>query len=175
MWAHPRRCGADAVWASADAVQRGSSPQVRGRSVKPLQRNPVLRLIPAGAGQINNLRCPQIFHGAHPRRCGADLPPTPAPRPLVGSSPQVRGRFSSHDGLDAVVGLIPAGAGQMIHAINLDDDQRAHPRRCGADPVNTTSWTHQPGSSPQVRGRFETAALKNRLVRLIPAGAGQIL
>ncbi|EEI27954.1 hypothetical protein HMPREF0294_0568 [Corynebacterium glucuronolyticum ATCC 51867] len=111
--AHPRRCGADvSIWMVLPRGT-GSSPQVRGRSIGghlPSYRN---RLIPAGAGQMENRVAGSRLAEAHPRRCGADetrQKPYPSPR---GSSPQVRGRSLARTHRAPGAGLIPAGAGQI--------------------------------------------------------------
>ena len=131
--AHPRRCGADLRGWVKDRPDLGSSPQVRGRfrvdGLTAIRRG----LIPAGAGQIAFHTHGRALRRAHPRRCGADeatFLPTPA---MPGSSPQVRGRCEHLRRRLLRLGLIPAGAGQIITAMWLWSPWRAHPRRCGAD------------------------------------------
>ena len=91
--AHPRRCGADGGINDRTTGGRG--------------------LIPAGAGQIPNIPHAANRSGAHPRRCGADSPLSRVTASFVGSSPQVRGRFTAHRARSSHLWLIPAGAGQM--------------------------------------------------------------
>ena len=98
--------------------------------------------------------CQAVLRGAHPRRCGADPVGSATAARTSGSSPQVRGRSAGENGRSVPWGLIPAGAGQMIWAINF----------LGC-PV---------GSSPQVRGRCKYFAGAMHFSGLIPAGAGQI-
>ena len=130
--AHPRRCGADDWWAVTDKTARGSSPQVRGRSLWGVASLPSTRLIPAGAGQIvrSNGRVDSV--AAHPRRCGADNGLCLV-KVREGSSPQVRGRFLVLLSPERFFRLIPAGAGQILFVDVFDGRHEAHPRRCGAD------------------------------------------
>ena len=111
------------------------------------------RLIPAGAGQIHDLRDLRVGEWAHPRRCGADLTAGQWADLSAGSSPQVRGRWVERCNAVDLLGLIPAGAGQIPLPLLRETNGRAHPRRCGADGVDVESEFVEAGSSPQVRGR----------------------
>ena len=175
-WAHPRRCGADAV---------------RGGEVRA-----GVGLIPAGAGQTCRWSVTRVCGGAHPRRCGADvtlaysgeqgqgLIPAGAGQTKsvswgkaqsLGSSPQVRGRRTRSRTERLGDGLIPAGAGQTIPSRSRTRWRRAHPRRCGADRFLRGSGWFGMGSSPQVRGRLRGHGREDGQSGLIPAGAGQTL
>ena len=112
---------------------------------------------------------------AHPRRCGADSAHSTRAVGRRGSSPQVRGRYSSALVATASLRLIPAGAGQMARSRLGTLEYPAHPRRCGADLKNKTWQSRRDGSSPQVRGRLLGHASPATTQRLIPAGAGQIV
>ena len=90
-----------------------------------------------------------------------------------GSSPRVRGRLGALLTLAGGVGLIPAGAGQTNSGLRGLSVMRAHPRGCGADTLPSTDFTSRHGSSPRVRGRRRADAKITRVLRLIPAGAGQ--
>ena len=131
--AHPRRCGADGRPPIRPGPSNGSSPQVRGRLFGCGESCDGVGLIPAGAGQTeagsNTRTCP----GAHPRRCGADIPAFVIFQACTGSSPQVRGRPHYPARHRRARGLIPAGAGQTRFWLRRKRRKRAHPRRCGAD------------------------------------------
>ena len=171
--AHPRRCGADAsssrTWSSA----HGSSPQVRGRQCCLRHVRHHERLIPAGAGQTPTAAYSSTGRKAHPRRCGADWAGALSSRTSPGSSPQVRGRRVLGHVRCRNAGLIPAGAGQTSEMKCLALMLRAHPRRCGADLQAAADEIQAAGSSPQVRGRLDSAVSASAAARLIPAGAGQ--
>ncbi len=132
------------------------------------------RLIPAGAGQIIGWVGASGATWAHPRRCGADEPAPSEFRAAGGSSPQVRGRFEITTCPLLLIGLIPAGAGQIFAGVDGFGDSGAHPRRCGADSFLRLLFRLWLGSSPQVRGRFGFSSCWLDLCGLIPAGAGQI-
>ena len=174
MWAHPRRCGADPRYQFLTVCADGSSPQVRGRYLRKVRPSISWRLIPAGAGQINQKREHQQKPRAHPRRCGADLTPNEKITEDKGSSPQVRGRCTSYHRRLGLIRLIPAGAGQIRQPESCIRARAAHPRRCGADPTPRTTQQPAEGSSPQVRGRSLIHGAQPLAERLIPAGAGQI-
>ena len=152
-WAHPRRCGADSAAVTALTAAAGSSPQVRGRPRLCRKNKRRTGLIPAGAGQTRRDHLAYRWCAAHPRRCGADRPRTVSGACANGSSPQVRGRPIARRGWRRLAGLIPAGAGQTLKQSITKTQQRAHPRRCGADVWERTHITIRRGSSPQVRGR----------------------
>ncbi len=150
--AHPRRCGAHELVVVVHVGLDGSSPQVRGAPAALRPRFPRPRLIPAGAGRTAERELFRPGRGAHPRRCGAhNNAPAGAPR-FDGSSPQVRGARHFLFLLGGAFRLIPAGAGRTKLARNRRGRRWAHPRRCGAHPVNgPLNWAVR-GSSPQVRG-----------------------
>ena len=153
----------------------GSSPQVRGRSDPCFTVQLLGGLIPAGAGQICRKACAGRWRRAHPRRCGADNRQLDFGAAGGGSSPQVRGRCAEASPWHSPpVGLIPAGAGQIISLAFTHVKRLAHPRRCGADRTMTSQQVAIWGSSPQVRGRFFFERDIEHAGRLIPAGAGQI-
>ena len=70
---HPRGCGEQVGFASADVREAGSSPRVRGTAGKARSCRSMIRFIPAGAGN----RCAPVgtlTSGAvHPRGCGEQL------------------------------------------------------------------------------------------------------
>ena len=93
----------------------------------------------------------------------------------LGSSPRVRGRPGGGGRVDAVPGLIPAGAGQTTARRRIWSPVKAHPRGCGADSHPRDRTDDRQGSSPRVRGRLQLLRHQLQLLRLIPAGAGQTI
>ena len=91
--AHPRRCGEHSGSAGSLRRTSGSSPQVRGTSVREDAQRRV--------------------GGAHPRRCGEHIDWLHVFDAGLGSSPQVRGTFTSLTQAAATLRLIPAGAGNI--------------------------------------------------------------
>ena len=171
--AHPRRCGADLLGLLCRFGRAGSSPQVRGRLRDLAQFVPLPGLIPAGAGQTDPTGRRRSQAGAHPRRCGADIPDIAPEQSPQGSSPQVRGRLLASIKDRVVNRLIPAGAGQTSIFAPTCHSCTAHPRRCGADFACFFVGEVAGGSSPQVRGRPAGEWGSRFGGGLIPAGAGQ--
>ena len=73
------------------------------------------------------------------------------------------------------MGLIPAGAGNIGDARPRGIPRRAHPRRCGEHGTNGNAGAIFSGSSPQVRGTSFVLASDGEDLRLIPAGAGNMM
>ena len=90
--AHPRRCGENGESQIGDSASFGSSPQVRGKRLSARHAQPSGRLIPAGAGKTAVVLAGSPGAPAHPRRCGENNLDVLAGDPLIGSSPQVRGK-----------------------------------------------------------------------------------
>ena len=146
---------------------------MRGRRFELRLRLGHRRLIPAGAGQTQQVAGLPLNTRAHPRRCGADERSASNCANARGSSPQVRGRRRSCLQVRLGEGLIPAGAGQTARSRKWSRHPRAHPRRCGADRERVSGLMICMGSSPQVRGRPRSARSGRGGGGLIPAGAGQ--
>ena len=137
----------------AQAHPEGSSPRVRGRRSSRSDRRMTIGLIPACAGQTLS----RYFLVSS--QCG--------------SSPRVRGRRVKLEPFVKRQGLIPACAGQTRIGRSVPCTKPAHPRVCGADPLNGGDVGGPHGSSPRVRGRPSYPCDVSWLCRLIPACAGQ--
>ena len=111
--AHPRRCGEHSGTPASGVPSPGSSPQVRGTSRGRADVNCVLRLIPAGAGNITSALTIWTCPRAHPRRCGEHIGEGASAVAILGSSPQVRGTCADPLVACRHAGLIPAGAGNI--------------------------------------------------------------
>ena len=172
--AHPRGCGADGLVCCLVVCSVGSSPRVRGRYLLPVGDGDGERLIPAGAGQIHHSFRASYLKSAHPRGCGADSEEGVVLCCEWGSSPRVRGRLAPWFPVLGCGRLIPAGAGQIQYWGHQFRPPPAHPRGCGADCGWVRSACQSYGSSPRVRGRSGSLSSRRLLLRLIPAGAGQI-
>ena len=132
-------------------------------------------LIPAGAGNIPVLGLGGFRGRAHPRGCGEHGVCSVIWMSLMGSSPRVRGTFRNLGEFVPVLGLIPAGAGNMSCTSQQNQSCWAHPRGCGEHHDLRRRRNTRPGSSPRVRGTFPLGNLTRLIAGLIPAGAGNIL
>ena len=131
------------------------------------------RLIPARAGKTGRVRRRRWCRGAHPRACGENVPSWPALVGYAGSSPGVRATRRGVGGRVWRAGLIPARAGKTVVRRRTASSERAHPRACGENLMNSSSSTRVKGSSPRVRGKPDGAGDPGAEVGLIPACAGK--
>ena len=109
---HPRRCGENLMRSVANALRKGSPPQVRGKLFRPHYTYPLPRITPAGAGKTDGLYTNAFLHWDHPRRCGENE--FLSKRLLVdsGSPPQVRGKQAYCCLHSPPKRITPAGAGK---------------------------------------------------------------
>ena len=112
--AHPRGCGEHILQRMACQRRVGSSPRVRGTLRNTLLKRQHIGLIPAGAGNISTCAEAASSRGAHPRGCGEHVSDESICPPCKGSSPRVRGTCTWSGRILSLIGLIPAGAGNMI-------------------------------------------------------------
>ena len=110
----------------------------------------------------------------HPRWCG-EHPCMPICLPTkCGSSPLVRGTWSTISIAFLIARFIPAGAGNMYSRTKIDCLFVVHPRWCGEHWVRKGWGRMSFGSSPLVRGTCGFYHRAHRKKRFIPAGAGNI-
>ena len=84
----------------------------------------------------------------------------------------MRGTLVHHRFSPVVVRIIPAHAGNTMGVIPSSGLRTDHPRACGEHRSGKASRTRSYGSSPRMRGTLLGDALLRRLVRIIPAHAG---
>ena len=110
----------------------------------------------------------------HPRRCGEhEVEGNKIPE-KYGSSPQVRGTSPRSEVTYDTQRFIPAGAGNILPVMVKLTNPSVHPRRCGEHFDSRIPVMAMAGSSPQVRGTFQTVNLVDDRYRFIPAGAGNM-
>ena len=173
--AHPRGCGEHNYTQPNLENLLGSSPRVRGTFSCMIVALALNGLIPAGAGNMLERSATMVTAGAHPRGCGEHLIRFITTDFSLGSSPRVRGTLGSDGSRKAANGLIPAGAGNIVGSPVGIASTRAHPRGCGEHHLVNLLGIHVEGSSPRVRGTFTFLLFFFLGIRLIPAGAGNIL
>ena len=168
----PACAGNSRATVSAEPVETGSSPRVRGTRVEGGDGQRPNRFIPACAGNSSQ-RSPSFFAWAvHPRVCGELIWYFWEPIADFGSSPRVRGTPGA-----VLLGrhrerFIPACAGNSgAHAARCRIDA-VHPRVCGELQDGVIFSEGDDGSSPRVRGTRQSATSNLSISRFIPACAG---
>ena len=91
----------------------------------------------------------------------------------IGSSPRMRGKPGHFHGVQRVVRIIPAHAGQTSRRRRVPVTNSDHPRACGANVTLDGLIIVPGGSSPRMRGKRCDPSPRRRPRRIIPAHAGQ--
>ena len=94
---HPRACGGNAGYQIARTSRAGPSPRVRGKLPPSCQMVPLLRSIPARAGETGHGEPTTYARRVHPRACGGNSNRPTHPGTYSGPSPRVRGETRGTD------------------------------------------------------------------------------
>ena len=130
------------------------------------------RFIPAHAGNTGRSSPSIPIRAVHPRACGEHLNRTAQRSASSGSSPRMRGTHGHRRRRTHLHRFIPAHAGNTIQTPTRSSSASVHPRACGERGKALAPGSARPGSSPRVRGtRWRRRELR-RVVRFIPARAG---
>ena len=150
---HPRACGANVFRRFSRLTNSGSSPRMRGKRVESFPQN--------------------ATSPDHPRACGANPGALTWLALRAGSSPRMRGKLVRHGAVADERRIIPAHAGQTSSPCNWTFGSQDHPRACGANLTPKPLPPRKAGSSPRMRGKPGTRKRIAKLMRIIPAHAGQ--
>ena len=170
---HPRACGANSIGFRCAHSASGSSPRVRGKLMRIALMIMNIRIIPARAGQTDNITRLRGLRLDHPRACGANMDLNIANAYRPGSSPRVRGKLDPAHVYALYRRIIPARAGQTRRRPQQTSRPPDHPRACGANLSLLRMLKFLSGSSPRVRGKPPALVDKSGGLRIIPARAGQ--
>ena len=110
-WDHPRVCGEHFHRCCTCYHCWGSSPRMRGARPQGSGKTLSAGIIPAYAGSTRPARRSSPGSGDHPRVCGEHLLFARCVKPVVGSSPRMRGALTKWDVLRLQREIIPAYAG----------------------------------------------------------------
>ena len=149
---HPRVCGEHPVDRIIKRANEGSSPRMRGTHIEVDLVNLRVGIIPAYAGNTRARVSTSRATGDHPRVCGEHSMTVESAASTLGSSPRMRGTLIGIWQCDALIGIIPAYAGNTMQIIVVVFGQRDHPRVCGEHCEHTHEWCACQGSSPRMRG-----------------------
>ena len=132
----------------------------------------VIRFIPAHAGNAESLTRMLWTSSVHPRACEERVTDRADALDYYGSSPHMRGTRLGASYTDRAFRLIPAPAGNVQCRRRRSQGRAVHPRACGErGHILRNGWC-KIGSSPRMRGTRRRGETPLRLVRFIPARAG---
>ena len=149
---HPRVCGERTLPLHHWLTVAGSSPRLRGTQSMTVTLGGITRFIPAFAGNAASSRPASTPRPVHPRVCGERAPVAACSSRMSGSSPRLRGTPEEH-------------LGHVAHG-------PVHPRVCGERTLVHTPPICTIGSSPRLRGTHKAGVVRGKLLRFIPAFAG---
>ena len=129
--------------------------------------------IPACAGETRCQLAVSYFRRVYPRVCGGNLSIRLPTGSRPGLSPRVRGKREYIDPLTAVMGSIPACAGETQGADALRVGQMVYPRVCGGNDRDLFIDEWGDGLSPRVRGKPPAHTQRQAGEGSIPACAGE--
>ena len=149
---HPRMRGEHPESSHGNRRRIGSSPHARGTRRRDGPVRDFGGIIPACAGNtyLNGKRVP--LGGDHPRMRGEHPSWFQMPEPRVGSSPHARGTLIAAVDDRAVVGIIPACAGNTAPSTSTGTTPQDHPRMRGEHMRGSSIMLAACGSSPHARG-----------------------
>ena len=151
---HPRTCGEHVSAQFLYLEEVGSSPHLRGTPITNLSVPPMVRFIPAPAGNTGRGTIEAGFSPVHPRTCGEHVDGGVPHGYEAGSSPHLRGTPARH-------------RPSFVYAL--------HPRTCGEHVPTRLSPSGRTASSPHLRGTRLPLAERPGFARFIPAPAGNTL
>ena len=115
---HPRSCGEHWLRFESSHFLTGSSPLMRGTHKLLSTRLPIIRFIPAHAGNTPERTSAYYPRPVHPRSCGEHIVKCPTSRRSFGSSPLMRGTQLWSQSIHHYRRFIPAHAGNTTSPIS---------------------------------------------------------
>ena len=153
---HPRGCGEHVVFKGMDPRAAGSSPRMRGTQSHVFDTDRDVWIIPADAGNTNEMDLTLCRPEDHPRGCGEHFHTRCPDGCYQGSSPRMRGTHRRIVHPRPAAGIIPADAGNTCHRHTVHPWRGDHPRGCGEHLPAIASVLFVGGSSPRMRGTRST-------------------
>ena len=172
---YPRVCGGTGDVVIDPAAAAGLSPRVRGNHPLYLRPNPIVRSIPACAGEPMPSRQTTPLPSVYPRVCGGTRQPHHPRLPVPGLSPRVRGNPAYNSSGMSGQRSIPACAGEPRWANFRRPRAGVYPRVCGGTGGPGPLTRGRKGLSPRVRGNRGAYSYAQFFRGSIPACAGEPL
>ena len=170
---YPRVCGGTSSNVVNQANTSGLSPRVRGNPAGRGPHLPLVRSIPACAGEPTRHRGQWWWNAVYPRVCGGTRVEIEWPDDLTGLSPRVRGNRCWTRLRSPRTRSIPACAGEPLFAVWFVDIQPVYPRVCGGTYILANAADDGDGLSPRVRGNPTYITIQTTNDGSIPACAGE--
>ena len=169
---YPRPCGEQSYSLGQMSPTSGLSPPMRGTGPDTTEDAMYERFIPARAG--NRSRGHRRFGHTtvYPRPCGEQETGTRAVGLASGLSPPVRGTGLGQGANAVERRFIPARAGNRTSSSVTSPWKSVYPRPCGEQIKAPESFHGEAGLSPPVRGTGRRWPERRKLLRFIPARAG---
>ena len=136
---YPRACGGTLPARDDKNIELGLSPRVRGNLRRNHRIRPVVRSIPARAGEPARWLSPPRPLGVYPRACGGTVIRRTEPVELMGLSPRVRGNRLRKGPRGPHLRSIPARAGEPPAGGACTPAAGVYPRACGGTPARSFS------------------------------------
>ena len=172
---HPRERGEQEVGTHAHDAAAGSSPRARGTAVALSPGRLLPRFIPASAGNSEPVLIKGYHKTVHPRERGEQGQSDYLGVRVGGSSPRARGTVGRKARVFLPHRFIPASAGNRARWWCGRSGSPVHPRERG-EQIRATSFSKRDnGSSPRARGTGVHGRGARRVLRFIPASAGNRL
>ena len=160
--------------ASADnAPVGGLSPRMRGNPDRYGHHPKKARSIPAYAGEPCRSWRHKSAIQVYPRVCGGTGPPFHCARSATGLSPRMRGNPTEYTAGEPLPWSIPAYAGEPLACKGQAGECKVYPRVCGGTCQLRVLAGGAGGLSPRMRGNRCRPHPGGRLLRSIPAYAGE--
>ncbi len=170
---HPRMRGGAAISITTHRLAGGPSPHARGSRVTHVQPLLLERSIPACAGEPLREPCAGEYRQVHPRMRGGAPASVPPVNGRKGPSPHARGSHSPPLIKSIDERSIPACAGEPSVQLTAPYMCRVHPRMRGGAARAAFVDHLASGPSPHARGSPSRLIQAVRLMRSIPACAGE--
>ncbi len=170
---HPRVCGENATSTTIYLGHSGTSPRMRGKRFRIIEKPYGIRNIPAYAGKTPRFRRRFSRFPEHPRVCGENGSGVGVAGLACGTSPRMRGKRMEIQANPKPRRNIPAYAGKTYQAAKTQGGQQEHPRVCGENEPSTPSNSRPSGTSPRMRGKLRDENHEGGCLRNIPAYAGK--
>ena len=170
----PRVCGEYVLMILTGAVERGSTPRMRGVFAGSLYHLIDVRFNPAYAGSISFALGLLQFCKVQPRVCGEYPVVVLSVLFCLGSTPRMRGVYLNLYQITSQIRFNPAYAGSIAPRQRSSQHAQVQPRVCGEYLRKPTLQAKNKGSTPRMRGVYKND--NNRLCqhRFNPAYAGSI-